>query len=172
MTLIESLSHRLLIYDLWAVYFSPKDRLFLARGPFIFNNYKDRAANRGESICRLSLWKSVRKSAKTFFLKVFPDFRGESICRLSWKVFADFGGNNFTDFRCESPISISKWNNWLDFRRKFENYFKVKDFSDSTKVCPETHFEILCRLSNQNNLQPFRIFQILNSMVPIDGTGW
>ena len=34
------------------------------------------------------------------------DFRGESICRLSWKVFADFGGNNYTEFRFESPISI------------------------------------------------------------------
>ena len=24
----------------------------------------------------------------------YIDFRGESICRLSWKVFAEFGGNN------------------------------------------------------------------------------
>ena len=30
----------------------------------------------------------------TRILKVLADFRGESICRLSWKVFADLGGNN------------------------------------------------------------------------------
>ena len=32
----------------------------------------------------------------------------ESLHRLSfsWKVFADFGGNNYTEFRNESPISI------------------------------------------------------------------
>jgi len=35
------------------------------------------------------------------------------------------------EFRYESPISISKWKNWLDFGRKSENYFKVKFFSDS-----------------------------------------
>ena len=56
----------------------------------------------------LQILSPLRKSAKTFLLKVFPDFRGESICRLSWKVFADFGGNNYTEFRYESPISISK----------------------------------------------------------------
>ena len=35
------------------------------------------------------------------------------------------------EFRFEIPISISKWNNWLDFRRKSEYYFKVKIFSNS-----------------------------------------
>ena len=44
---------------------------------------------------------------KTFLLKVFADFRGESICRLSWKVFADFGGNNYTYFRGESICRLS-----------------------------------------------------------------
>ena len=28
-----------------------------------------------------------------------------------WKVLADFGGYNFTEFRFESPISISRINN-------------------------------------------------------------
>ena len=35
-------------------------------------------------------------------LKVLADFRGESICRLSWKVFADFGGNNYTEFKVQT----------------------------------------------------------------------
>ena len=33
--------------------------------------------------------------------------------------------------RFESPISISKLNNYSDFGRKSENYLKVKVFSDS-----------------------------------------
>ena len=113
----------------------------------------------------LQILSPLRKSAKTFLLKVFPDFRGESICRLSWKVFADFGGNNYTEFRFESRISISKWNNWLDFRRKSENYFKVKVFSDSRpksaqklilKVFSDFQTQIICRLSKifQNSLLP------------------
>ena len=60
-------------------------------------------------------------------------------------------------FRFESPISISKWNNWLDFRRKSENYFKVTIFSDSRpksaqklilKVFSDFKTQIICRLSN------------------------
>ena len=63
----------------------------------------------------------------------------------------------FPEFRFESPISISKWNNWLDFRRKSENYFKVKVFSDSRpksaqklilKVFSDSKIQIICRLSN------------------------
>ena len=48
--------------------------------------------------------------AKVIILKVLADFRGESICRLSWKAFADFGGNNYTDFlnsRKDEPNSTS-----------------------------------------------------------------
>ena len=61
-----------------------------------------------------------------------------------------------TEFRFESPISISKWNNCLDFRRKSENYFKVKIFSDSRpksaqklilKVFADFQTKIICRLS-------------------------
>ena len=33
-------------------------------------------------------------SLYSYYLQSLADFRGESICRLSWKVFADFGGNN------------------------------------------------------------------------------
>ena len=44
-----------------------------------------------------------------FILKVLAEFRGESICRLSWKVFADFRGNNYTD--CETNKSINLINN-------------------------------------------------------------
>jgi len=61
-----------------------------------------------------------------------------------------------SEFRFESPISISKWNNCLDFRRKSENYFKVKIFSDSRpksaqklilKVFADFQTKIICRLS-------------------------
>ena len=38
-------------------------------------------------------------------LKVLADFRSESICRLSWKVFADFGGNN-AGISLESPYLV------------------------------------------------------------------
>ena len=104
----------------------------------------------------LQILSPLRKSAQTFILKVLADFRGESICRLSWKVFADFGGNNYTEFRFESPISISKLNNYSDFGRKSENYFNVKIFSDSRpksaqklilKVFADYQTEIICRLS-------------------------
>ena len=36
-----------------------------------------------------------------------------------------------TDFRFESPISISKLDNYSDFGRKSENNFNVEIFSDS-----------------------------------------
>ena len=61
-----------------------------------------------------------------------------------------------TDSRFESPISISKLNNYSDFRRKSENYFKVKVFSDSRpksaqklilKVFADFQTKIICRLS-------------------------
>ena len=55
--------------------------------------------------CTQSLYSYYLQSLQTFILKVLADFRGESICRLSWKVFADFGGNNYTEFRIESLYS-------------------------------------------------------------------
>ena len=54
-----------------------------------------------QSLCRL--------------LKVLADFRGESICRLSWKVFADFGGNNYTESHFESLFRLSNPNNLQTF---------------------------------------------------------
>ena len=84
-------------------------------------------------------------SPHVFFILLFNKFE-----------FADFGGNYSTEFRFESPISISKWNNSLDFRRKSENYFKVKIFSDSRpksaqklilKVFSDFSTQIICRLS-------------------------
>jgi len=56
----------------------------------------------------------------------------------------------------ESPISISKLNNYSDFGRKSENYFNVKFFSDSRpksaqnlilKVFSDSQTQIICRLS-------------------------
>ena len=61
-----------------------------------------------------------------------------------------------TESRFESPISISKLNNYSDFGRKSENYFNVKIFSDSRpksaqklilKVFSDFHTQIICRLS-------------------------
>ena len=63
---------------------------------------------------------------------------------------------NVSEFRFESPISISKLNNYSDFGRKSENYFNVKIFSDSRpksaqklilKVFADSQTEIICRLS-------------------------
>ena len=68
------------------------------------------------------------------------------------------------DDRFESPISISKFNNYSDIRRKFEKYFNDKFLSDSRpqsaqifflKVFPEFgieslysyYLQSLCRLS-------------------------
>ena len=62
----------------------------------------------------------------------------------------------FSESRFESPISISKLNNYSDFGRKSENYFNVKIFSDSRpksaqnlilKVFPDSRTQIICRLS-------------------------
>ena len=101
-------------------------------------------------------WRNYRQSLQRLSTRVCKYFRPfESLPRLSF--FADFGGNYSTEFRFESPISISKWNNWLDFRRKSENYFKVKVFSDSRpksaqklilKVFSDSKIQIICRLSN------------------------
>ena len=61
-----------------------------------------------------------------------------------------------SEFRYESPISISKLNNHSDFRPKSENYSKVKVFSDSRpksaqklilKVFSDFQSLIICRLS-------------------------
>ena len=52
-----------------------------------------------EPIQGLSLFSIVENAPQIQILKVLADFRGESICRLSWKVFADFGGNNYTVFQ-------------------------------------------------------------------------
>ena len=87
---------------------------------------------------------------------------------MTKKVDYILADHNIPEFRFESPISISKWNNWLDFRRKSENYFKVKIFSDSRpksaqklvlKVFSDFETQIICRLS--------KIFEFLNSMVYI-----
>ena len=41
-------------------------------------------------------------------------------------ILNDF--SNYTEFRFESPISISKLNNYSDFGRKSGNYFNAKIF--------------------------------------------
>ena len=66
---------------------------------------------RPESLQRLSEGKS------------FADFRrGESICRLSWKVFADFGGNN-PRLSQESPYLVFQGEIiCLDFHNRSINY--------------------------------------------------
>ena len=62
----------------------------------------------------------------------------------------------FTEFRIESPINISKLNNYSDFGRKSENDFNIKIFSDSRpksakklilKVFSDSQPQIICRLS-------------------------
>ena len=112
---------------------------------------------------RISLWKSIliglskRKPAKTLeiitiktfntkfciviILKVLADFRGESICRLSSKVFADFGGHNYTD----SPL-WSDWDNlshffilvecflFLDIKSRASVWIIVLNRTDSSKI--------------------------------------
>ena len=73
------------------------------------------------------------------------------------KIAKSFKYKDFADFRCESPISISKWNNCSDFRRESENYFKTKVFSDSRrksaqklilKFFADFQLKIICRLSD------------------------
>ena len=49
--------------------------------------------------------------------------------------------------RFESPISISKWNNRLEFRRKSKNYYKVKVFSDSWPKSAQKLNLKVCQLS-------------------------
>ena len=75
----------------------------------------------------------------------------------NWKPASlNLGTNNTAEFRFESPISISKLNNYSDFGRKSENYSKVKVFSDSRpksaqklilKVFSDFPTQIICRLS-------------------------
>ena len=63
----------------------------------------------------------------------------------------------YTEFRFESPISISKLNNYSDFGRKSENYFNVKIFSDSR---PKSAQNLILKVfSYPNNMQTFGIFQ-------------
>ena len=99
-----------------------------------------------------------------FLLKI--SFRCSLKSRLklkSWNELGNFKIKGFVvhatkwaEFRFESPISISKWNNWLDFRPKSENYSTVKVFSDSRpksaqklilKVFSDFSTQIICRLS-------------------------
>ena len=99
-----------------------------------------------------------------FLLKI--SFRCSLKSRLklkSWNELGNFKIKGFVvhatkwaEFRFESPISISKWNNWLDFRPKSENYSTVKVFSDSRpksaqklilKVFSDFQTQIICRLS-------------------------
>ena len=65
--------------------------------------------------------------ARTFRMKICADFRrGESICRLSWKVFADFGGNN-PRLSFEGPNLVFQDEiNCLDFR-----YWSIHYISNS-----------------------------------------
>ena len=66
----------------------------------------------------------------------------------------------WAEFRFESPISISKLNNYSDFRRKSENYFKVKVFSDSRpKSAQNLILKVFSDSQTQNNLQTFGIFK-------------
>ena len=86
--------------------------------------------------------------------------------KLKYQKYNPSNNELQAEFRYESPISISKWKNWLDFGRKSENYFKVKFFSDSRpksaqklilKVFSDFETQIICRLS--------KFFEFLNSMV-------
>ena len=71
-----------------------------------------------------------------------------------------------SEFRFESPISISKWNNWLDFRRKSENYFKVKIFSDSRpKSAQKLILKVFSDFRAQHIMQTFENFQNFNLML-------
>ena len=85
-----------------------------------------------------------------------------SLSAFSNFVLSTFGisrqypDRNRTEFRFESPISISKLNNYSDVGRKSENYFNVKIFSDSwpksaqnliLKVFSDSRTQIICRLS-------------------------
>jgi len=101
---------------------------------------------------------TVRLRSILFAGKIITEFMVENVNNYSsyesWNIISEF--------RFESPISISKWNNSLDFRRKSENYFKVKIFSDSRpksaqkpnlKVFSDFQTQIICRLS--------KIFKIL-----------
>ena len=72
------------------------------------------------------------------------------------KIYIVITSKVFADFRFESPISISKLNNYSDFGRKSENYFNVKIFSDSRpksaqnlilKVFSDFRIQIIYRLS-------------------------
>ena len=57
------------------------------------------------------------------------DFRGESICRLSWKVFSDFGGNNYTDSQTITDMISSG-----HFRSNFRSKFYLPEFFIAPKV--------------------------------------
>ena len=117
---------------------------------------------KGFSFNPISIFVLFKIHKALHFVHPWPDFvLGDSTCEFQVHL-----RNILTEFRFESPISISKWNNWLDFRRESENYFKVKIFSDSRpksaqklilKVFSDFETQIIFRLS--------KFFEFLNSMV-------
>ena len=112
-------------------------------------------------------WPKDNAAVKCFQLKHGRNNRHFRTVHVQYLIFNWFlKQKHQSEFRYESPISISKWNNWLDFGRKSENYFKVKVFSDSRpksaqklilKVFSDFETQIICRLS--------KFFEFLNSMV-------
>ena len=90
---------------------------------------------------------------------------------LFWKIAYSFRMKESAEFRFESPISISKLNNYSDFGRKSENYFNVKIFSDSRpksaqnlilKVFSDFRIKIICTLSKffKNKIWPYTLVRV------------
>ena len=93
------------------VYFTPKDRIISAKGPFIFNNFKNRAASRiliirifmkdcdiyfFERLLNLSKLKFKRSFTERlrnlYIWKILQSFCERTICSLVLKDFAIFRG--------------------------------------------------------------------------------
>ena len=99
-----------------------------------------------------SYWFEIVKSEKRMHIRS----HGNCLFRIDFVKSGCKPRNNYTESSFESPISISKLNNYSDFGRKSENYFNVKIFSDSRskstqnlilKVFSDSRTQIICRLS-------------------------
>ena len=66
----------------------------------------------------------------------------------------------FPEIRFESPISILEWNDWSDFRRKSENYFNVKVFSDSRRKFAQNNKQVYGVVGFPVRLNPLKYIAI------------
>ena len=145
------------IWFLGTVYFMQKDRIFSARWPYSFNNYKNRAAGRISKIqilmkdCEFYFFERLLNLSKLKFKRSFTErLRNLYI----WKILQSF---------CKRTICSLVLKDLAIFQgeRMYTSFWERLRIL-SQKDCRFFNFERLCNLSERKIMQSFKIKESCN----------